>query len=186
MDEAVRVQEPWSRSRFKRWLKRRQESARDRSTVAWNSLNRGKFRDALANGAGLRNAKGRRQGGGSRLFAGGRKNRLHRSFQSIPLRGFLGELRPAFAGERIKARFAIVFGYAPFGADHAAVFKPLQGEVERTVIDKEDFVRLPLDGAGDPLAVAGPKEEDAQDEQIQGALQEGNAIVFFLSGRHTT
>jgi hypothetical protein len=43
-----------------------------------------------------------------------------------------------------------------------------------------------LNAAGNALAVAGAKEQGLQNEQVQGALQQGDAIVFFLMGRHTT
>jgi hypothetical protein len=53
------------------------------------------------------------------------------------------------------------------------------------VIDEECFLGLSLNAAGNALAVARAKEQGLQNQQVQGALQQGDAIVFFLMGRHT-
>ena len=76
---------------------------------------------------------------------------------------------------------------APQGTGHGSEpLEPLEGEVERTVIDQEDFLRLALDGARYSLAVAGAEDEGLEDQEVEGALEEGDAVVVALLGRHTT
>ena len=45
------------------------------------------------------------------------------------------------------------------------------------MIHQEDFFGIGLDGSGDALAVAGPEDQRSQDEQVEGALHQGNTIV---------
>lgn len=57
------------------------------------------------------------------------------------------------------------------------------------MLDKELFFRGLLDGAGDALAVLRPKNQRAEDQQIQRALQEFEAFFLLLAvflGRHLT
>ncbi len=43
-----------------------------------------------------------------------------------------------------------------------------------------------LDSAGDTLPVFTAKDEGSEDQQIKGALQKRNTLLFVFSGRHTT
>jgi hypothetical protein len=54
------------------------------------------------------------------------------------------------------------------------------------VLNEKCVVGLLLDGARDALSVLRAKLEGPQDQQIQGALQEGDSRSFVVSGRHST
>jgi hypothetical protein len=54
------------------------------------------------------------------------------------------------------------------------------------MVDEKYFLGLLLDGSGDPLAVAGSKNQDSQDQQVEGPLKQCNAVILGSSGRHPT
>jgi hypothetical protein len=65
----------------------------------------------------------------------------------------------------------------------------LQGGIERSMLDEKFFVRSLLDGARDALAVLRSKDEGAEDQQIERALQLFQSffcIFFCILGRHIT
>src|SRR6476661_7580619 len=70
----------------------------------------------------------------------GSQDPSHGAREAAPLAGLLGELRAALRGERVEARLTVVFGDTPFRRDPALLFEPLQGEVERAVVDEEDLL----------------------------------------------
>lgn len=81
------------------------------------------------------------------------------------------KLGPAFGGESVEARFAIVFRDSPFCGDPTLVFKTLESKIQRPVVNKKSFVGLALNCARDPLAVVGTWGESLEDEKIQGTLE---------------
>src|SRR5436189_191695 len=61
--------------------------------------------------------------------------------QAHPVGALIGELTAAFAGERIKTRVAAGFRCRPFGADPTALLEPVQGRVERPLLNLQDVTR---------------------------------------------
>jgi hypothetical protein len=53
------------------------------------------------------------------------------------------------------------------------------------VLDEQFVFRGLLDGAGDALAVLGSEDEGPQDQQVERALEQLEAVAAF-SGRHMT
>jgi|HubBroStandDraft_1064217.scaffolds.fasta_scaffold177214_2 hypothetical protein len=53
------------------------------------------------------------------------------------------------------------------------------------MVYKENFLRLALNGAGNPLATAAPKKQSFQYKQVKHPLKKGDAFVIVM-GRHTT
>jgi len=53
------------------------------------------------------------------------------------------------------------------------------------MLDQRFFVRRFVDGTRDPLSVLRPKDQRAQDQQVQSALQQ-RELFFVLLGRHFT
>src|SRR5208282_1290297 len=115
----------------------------------------------------------------------GLQNAPDRGRQSIPLGGFFYELLAAGRCQRIKPRLAVICGDSPFRGNPAALLKPLERGVKRSVLHQKLLIRRLLDRARDPLAVLRSKNQRAQDQQIQGALQQFQPFSCFL-GRHTT
>src|SRR5258708_21186234 len=87
------------------------------------------------------------------LFRWG-ENRLHRLLQPVPLGGLCGKLGAASCCQRVEACLSTILRYAPLCADDAAVFEPLQGQVQRAMIYKEDFLGLVLNDPRNPLSLA--------------------------------
>src|SRR5262249_22634864 len=87
--------------------------------------------------------------------------------------------------EGVEARAAVVFGGAPGAFDPAALLEALEGGVEGAVVDEEGFAGAALDGECDAMAVVRRGGKDAQDEEVEGSLEEGIAGGL-VSGRHST
>ena len=54
------------------------------------------------------------------------------------------------------------------------------------MIDKKHFFRLALNDARNALPVARSQHQRLQNQQVERALQQGNAVVVILSGSHST
>ena len=104
----------------------------------------------------------------------------------VPTAAFTSEMFSPGGRNAIILGFAIVLGDSPLGRDHAAVFEPLQREIKRSMIDEEDFLRLPLDASGNSLSMTSAKQHRLQNEQVQRTLQQRDTFALFLTGRHTT
>src|SRR5208282_658989 len=115
----------------------------------------------------------------------GLQNAPDRGRQSIPLGGFFYELLAAGRCQRIKPRLAVICGDSPFRGNPAALLQPLERGVKRSVLHQKLLIRRLLDGARDPLAVLRSKNQRAQNQQVQGALQQFEPFSCFL-GRHIT
>jgi hypothetical protein len=64
----------------------------------------------------------------------------------------------------------------PFGRNPAFAFQPVEGRVERAVLDLQQVFRGSLDVLRNLAAMRGTEEQGAEDEHIQG----------FLDGRRPT
>ena len=64
------------------------------------------------------------------LLPDGFEDAVHGADEFVPAAGLAGELLAAGGGEAVEARFAVVFGGAPLGADPAAVLEAVEGGVE--------------------------------------------------------
>ena len=54
------------------------------------------------------------------------------------------------------------------------------------MVDEQDVAGLPLNRSGHTLAVLGAKDEGAQDEEIERALEQSDAVPGGIMGRHST
>ena len=54
------------------------------------------------------------------------------------------------------------------------------------MIDDKRLLGLPLNTERDAVAVLRPKEQRAENQQVQSALQKGDALLLVLSSRHAT
>jgi hypothetical protein len=63
----------------------------------------------------------------------------------------------------------------------------VKGGIERAVLDLQHFVAGALNVFGDGVPVSGAEEQSAEDEHVQGSLEELDAIgVLFGHGREST
>src|SRR5262249_29157027 len=92
------------------------------------------------------------------------------------------EAAPARHRELVEARPPVVLGRAPDSPHGALFLEALQRGIERPVLDEDPIARSGLYGAGDALAVGAAGGERAEDEEVEGALEQGLAAL----GRHAT
>jgi hypothetical protein len=52
----------------------------------------------------------------------------------------------------------------------------MEGGIERSLLDDEDFFRNLANALGDAVAVDGAESDDFEDEHVEGALQQVSAI----------
>src|SRR5205823_14992556 len=90
------------------------------------------------------------------------------------------------SSQRIEARLTVILANAPLGADPLLVFKALESKIERTMINEKDLFRLTLYGTRYALPVTRAEHEGFENEQVERALPEGDAIVGIVLGRHPT
>ena len=81
----------------------------------------------------------------------------------------LNSLRSAAASADSAERPA--FRLAPVGLQPAALFKPVQGRIERALLHLKYVLRYLLDSLGDSVAMYGTERYNLQDQHVQSALQ---------------
>jgi len=86
-------------------------------------------------------------------------------------------LLAAFCGKAVILGAAIVLGDSVFGCDPGSLDEAVQGGVERALFYLEDVLGVVLDGFGDGVTVGGTEEESAEDEEVEGALEEFDAVL---------
>ena len=110
-------------------------------------------------------------------FSGsGPRTRAIAAASAAPPARLARQLRAAGPGEGVEPRLAVVGRDAPLRGDPALGFEPLQRGVERAVVHQQLVARRLLDRARDALAVLGPENEGAEDEDVERALQQGEAV----------
>jgi hypothetical protein len=85
---------------------------------------------------------------------------------------FALELLFAFAGEAVVFGGAAEVGVLPFGGDPALIFEAVEGGIEGTLADGEDFTGEDLDALGDAPTVEGLAGDGFEDEKVESALEE--------------
>src|SRR3954462_9374711 len=88
-------------------------------------------------------------------------------------------------GQRVEPCPPVVARRAPPGQDEPLRLETLQRRVEGAVLDQQLVVGGRLDGARDPLPVLRAEYQRAQDQDVERALHQHQALGI-LSGRHLT
>ena len=92
--------------------------------------------------------------------------------QAIPVRGFLFEVAPSRASERVELGAAIVLARLPLRGDPALVLELVQRGVELSVAHLQDVTGYLLEALPDGPAVERLEGEDFENQQVQRALDE--------------
>src|SRR5690606_29548285 len=87
----------------------------------------------------------------------------------------LRELRAALCGERVVACLTIGVGPAPLAGQPPPRDQPVEGRVERPLVDVEEPIRALLDELRDPPSVHRPHLQDAENDHLEGALDDLDA-----------
>ena len=90
----------------------------------------------------------------------------------LPFARFDGELTAAGRREPVVLGPAAELRHLPLGFDPALMLEPMQGRVERALVDLEHVFGDLLDALGDRPAVQGVLLQRAQDQQVERAGQQ--------------
>ena len=85
---------------------------------------------------------------------------------------FGSELFPPERCEAIKSGPLAFVGQLPGSRDPAFRLQPMERRIQRPGLDLEQVFRGPLNVFGDRVAVGGPCEQSAEDEEVERALQQ--------------
>ena len=113
------------------------------------------------------------------------ENPRDRSRQRVPLAGLKLQLPPALGCQPVELGPAIVFRGALLDRNPSALDKPVQRGIQRPLFDQQHIIGLELNGLCDSVTVRRPKQEGTQDQEVQGALQQLDALLLSFS-RHST
>jgi len=96
---------------------------------------------------------------------------------AVPLVGFGGEASAALSGEGVVPGAAVVLALAPLTAEVAFVFEPVEGGIERALLDDELLARDLLNAEEDAVAVELAERDGFEDEKVEGALEEIGGLL---------
>src|SRR5262245_41457741 len=92
--------------------------------------------------------------------------------ECLPGLSLVSRPTPAFGGERVDLGPAAVLRGAPGRRDPALVLQPIEGRVERPLVDLEYFARQLMDPFAEGPAVGGAELQGPEDEEVEGALEQ--------------
>lgn len=101
----------------------------------------------------------------------------HGNRDAIPLRGFLRELPTSGAGQRVVLGPAVVLGGLPVGLEPTGLLETVERREQRTGLNAERTGSHLLDTSRHTKAVQLAGAECLEDQQIEGALQQGGSRV---------
>src|SRR5687768_6158560 len=119
--------------------------------------------------SGGRGAEG---GGRGTADSGAPHYRLDRGEDAVERRDFLAQSAAASGSDRVIARTATSRRRAPLRREPTLCLQPLEGGVERTLLDGEDAVGKPLDVLGDRVTVHRLHGERLEDEHVERPFEE--------------
>lgn len=118
------------------------------------------------------------------LRARGSKNSRDGCREFLPSAGFDLELPLPTRGQGVKLCAPIVVGGPRRDGNPTAFDKPVQRRIERSLTDPKYTVRPELDGLGDGVTVLGARFESLENQEIEGALKQFDALLSSFR-RHT-
>src|SRR5215467_1035620 len=110
--------------------------------------------------------------------------------EPLPICGFLLQLLPSHASERVELGSPIVFGRFPLGCDPAFLLQFVQRRIEGAVADLENVSRNLLQALPDGPAMQRFERQYLQKQQIQGPLDKigwfAHSRLHSVTEKHTT
>jgi hypothetical protein len=100
------------------------------------------------------------------------QDHVDNSGQASPALGLGLELRSTLCGQPIKFCLASRPARAPFGDEKLLVFEPMEGRIERSLLNLQSFFRDLLNALRNRIAVDWPERNDAKDQEVQRTLGE--------------
>jgi hypothetical protein len=120
---------------------------------------------------------------GSRLFRGPHDTG-DGADELFPVGLFFGKLAFAGGGEAVIFGAAVGFGLAPLGGEPALFFEAVQGGIEGAVFDLQGIGGAGAEGLTDAVAMLGAPLQGAEDEHVEGALQDFDAVAVGFAFGH--
>src|SRR5438093_1693727 len=118
------------------------------------------------------------------LLCRGSKDTGNGSSQLVPPAGFDGELFATPGGQAVELGAPVVLGGPVVERNPSSFDQPMQRRVQGALLHLEHILGAALDGLGDCMAVSGSQPQRAEDQQVQRALQELDAVLIPF-GRHS-
>ena len=103
------------------------------------------------------------------------EDQLHGLGETAPRCLLDRQLLPAGARQHVELRVASGIGLPPFRLQPPFLFEPVQGGVQRALVDLHDLTRDLLQPLRDRIAVRGLERQHLQDQHVERALREGEA-----------
>src|SRR5262245_33773946 len=100
------------------------------------------------------------------------QRRVHGERGEIPAFGVGLEALSTGGGERIELGLAVVVRRAPLAVDEALMLEPIEGGIERTLLDGERASGDLLDAQQHAVAMLRAERDGLEDQQIERAGQE--------------
>src|ERR1700751_1222557 len=104
--------------------------------------------------------------------SGSPKHQANRRRKTLPIGLLFAEVFPARCCQGIIFCAAIIFRFAPFGANPSLMLETMQRGIECALIHLEDIVRNLPDSLGNSPAVHGTQRDALQNQKIYGTLDE--------------
>ena len=112
--------------------------------------------------------------------AAGRRMRAMAPSQLVPPAGLDLELFAAFGGQVIELGAPVVLRRAVVEGNPPTLNQAMQRRVQRSLLHLQHVVRATLDGLGNRMSVGGSEPQRPQDQEVQRALQQLDAVAFLL------
>src|SRR5262245_39759013 len=100
---------------------------------------------------------------------------------AVPLLCLGMELTPTGCGQPIELCFALIFGFAPLTRDQSLMFQPVQGWVQRSLLDLQRVAGDLLDTKQNPVAMQWAQRDSFENQHVESALQQINSFRHALS-----
>src|SRR5262249_14055767 len=113
------------------------------------------------------------------------QNPAHGLDEPLPPRGGRHQLLTAQRRKPVILRATGIRRGLPLAGNPSSLEQALQRGIERTVVDQKLIVRLLLQKLADAVGVIRPQLQAAQDQDLERALQEFQALPWIVYGRHS-
>src|SRR5688572_26561341 len=110
------------------------------------------------------------------------QNQIYAPRQLLPLRALSRQLPPPHSRERVIPSLAVVLRLAPLRCDPPARHQTVQRRIQRSLIDAQQSVRVPLDQLRDAPAMHRPELQHLQHDHLERTLDDFPAP--FLAAVH--
>jgi hypothetical protein len=111
--------------------------------------------------------------------SGSPKHQTNRRGKTFPIGFFFTEVFSTGGGKRIVFGAAIIFRFAPFGANPSLMLETMQRRIKSTLVHLQNVAGDLANSLGDGPAVHRTERDGLEDQQINSALDEVSRLAQF-------